>query len=89
MKIKNLLRAVSSATLILTCTLGLNAQDDNLVPNGGFEDTNIKKLKILGTRFDICPGFVEQCQNMGLKVVLNDFVGFCKKLDEKGLKLTS
>ena len=45
--------------------------------------TNIKKLKILGTGFDICPGFVEQCQNMGLSVVLNDFVGFCKKLDEK------
>lgn len=54
MKIKNLLRAVSSATLILTCTLGLNAQDDNLVPNGGFEDTNIKKLKSYGQMEEFC-----------------------------------
>ena len=54
MKIKNLLRAVSAATLILTCTLGLNAQDDNLVPNGGFEDTNIKKLKSYGQMEEFC-----------------------------------
>ena len=54
MKIKNLLRAVSAATLILTCTLGLNAQDDNLVPNGGFEDTNIKKLKAYGQMEEFC-----------------------------------
>ena len=54
MKIKNLLRAVSAATLILTCTLGLNAQDDNLVPNGGFEDTNIKKLKSFGQMEEFC-----------------------------------
>lgn len=54
MKIKNLLRAVSAATLILTCTLGLNAQDNNLVPNGGFEDTNIKKLKSYGQMEEFC-----------------------------------
>ena len=54
MKINNLLRAVSAATLILTCTLGLNAQDDNLVPNGGFEDTNIKKLKSYGQMEEFC-----------------------------------
>ena len=54
MKIQNLLRAVSAATLILTCTLGLNAQDDNLVPNGGFEDTNIKKLKSYGQMEEFC-----------------------------------
>ena len=46
--------------------------------------TNIQTLKILGTGFDICPGFVETCQKMGLNVILNDFVGFCQNLDEKG-----
>lgn len=47
MKIQNLL-SVAFATLITTCSVSLMAQDDNLVPNGGFEDTNIKKLKSYG-----------------------------------------
>ena len=29
-------------------------------------------------------GFVKNCQDMGLNVVLNDFVGFCQRLDENG-----
>ena len=48
MKIQKLFRAATAAALILTCTVGLKAQDENLVPNGGFEDTNIKKLKSYG-----------------------------------------
>ena len=47
MKIQNLLSVVFT-TLITTCSVSLMAQDDNLVPNGGFEDTNIKKLKSYG-----------------------------------------
>ena len=47
MKIQNLL-SVAFATLITTYSVSLMAQDDNLVPNGGFEDTNIKKLKSYG-----------------------------------------
>jgi len=50
------------------------------------EDTKFPKvqmLKIRGTGFDICPGFVKKCQEMGLNVILNDFVGFCQKLNEK------
>lgn len=34
--------------LFAACTLIATAQDDNLVPNGGFEDTNIGKLKNYG-----------------------------------------
>lgn len=48
MKIQNLFRTASVATFIVTFALSLQAQDDNLVPNGGFEDTNIKKLKSYG-----------------------------------------
>ena len=54
MKIQKLFRAATHAALILTCSLGLNAQDDNLVPNGGFEDTNIKKLKSYGQMEEFC-----------------------------------
>ena len=48
MKIQNLFRTASVATFIVTFALSLQAQDYNLVPNGGFEDTNIKKLKSYG-----------------------------------------
>ncbi|MEC7653432.1 MAG: hypothetical protein VX548_00655, partial [Bacteroidota bacterium] len=47
MKIQNLL-SVAFTILITICSLSLMAQDDNLIPNGGFEDTNIKKLKSYG-----------------------------------------
>lgn len=36
------------AFLFAACTFVATAQDDNLVPNGGFEDTNIGKLKNYG-----------------------------------------
>ena len=48
MKIQKLFRAATAAALILTSTVGLKAQNENLVPNGGFEDTNINKLKSYG-----------------------------------------
>lgn len=54
MKIQKLFRAATAAALILTCSVGLKAQDDNLVPNGGFEDTNIKKLKSYGQMEEFC-----------------------------------
>ena len=48
MKIQKLMRGFVAATLIATGGLSLQAQTYNLVPNGGFEDTNIKKLKAYG-----------------------------------------
>ncbi|MAO45584.1 MAG: hypothetical protein CL823_00370 [Crocinitomicaceae bacterium] len=48
MKIQNLFRTAVVATFIATFALSIQAQDENLVPNGGFEDTNIKKLKSYG-----------------------------------------
>ena len=54
MKIQMLLRGAFAAVLFLTCSMGFQAQDYNLVPNGGFEDTNIKKLKNYGQMEEFC-----------------------------------
>ena len=52
MKIKNFFRGITALAIVATCsfaiTSSVSAQSDNLVPNGGFEDTNIKKLKSYG-----------------------------------------
>lgn len=53
MKIQKLFSAAAAA-LFLTCSMSLVAQDDNLVSNGGFEDTNIKKLKSYGQMEEFC-----------------------------------
>jgi len=52
MKIKNLFSCITALAVVATCSFAItstvSAQTDNLVPNGGFEDTNIKKLKSYG-----------------------------------------
>jgi hypothetical protein len=48
MKIQKLMRGLIAAILIATGGISLQAQTFNLVPNSGFEDTNIKKLKAYG-----------------------------------------
>lgn len=44
---------------------------------------DVRLLKISATGFDICPGFVDKCMDIGLDVILDDFSSFILELDEK------
>jgi outer membrane protein OmpA-like peptidoglycan-associated protein len=48
MKLKNISRSVATIVALIAFTLSPQAQTFNLVPNNGFEDTNIKKLRSYG-----------------------------------------
>lgn len=48
MKISNILRRLTAIFAVLSLTISTDAQEINLVPNGGFEDTNINKLRTYG-----------------------------------------
>lgn len=48
MTLKNISRSVATIVALTALTLSPQAQTFNLVPNGGFEDTNIKKLRSYG-----------------------------------------
>ena len=48
MKSSNTFRVLTTLVAVFTLTLSTDAQDVNLVPNGGFEDTNINKLRTYG-----------------------------------------
>ena len=48
MKLKNIYRSVATIVALVAVTLSPQAQTFNLVPNSGFEDTNIKKLRSYG-----------------------------------------
>jgi OOP family OmpA-OmpF porin len=48
MKLKNIYRSVATIVALVAVTLSPQAQTQNLVPNSGFEDTNIKKLRSYG-----------------------------------------
>ena len=58
MKIKNLFSCITALAIVATCsftiTSTVSAQTDNLVPNGGFEDTNVDKLKSQGQMEEFC-----------------------------------
>lgn len=46
-------------------------------------NVELYKAKIQPIGFDICVGFVESCREMGLNVVLADFVSFFEKLEKR------
>ena len=48
MKLKNIYRLGMTIVALIAVTLSPQAQAQNLVPNSGFEDTNIKKLRSYG-----------------------------------------
>lgn len=48
MKLKNISRSLATIVALVAVTLTPQAQTFNLVPNSGFEDTNIKKLRSYG-----------------------------------------
>jgi len=48
MKLKNIIRSVATTIAAIAITMSPQAQSFNLVPNSGFEDTNIKKLRAYG-----------------------------------------
>ena len=48
MTLKNISRSVATIVALVAVTLSPQAQTFNLVPNSGFEDTNIKKLRSYG-----------------------------------------
>jgi len=48
MKLKNISRSLATIVALVSVTLSPQAQTFNLVPNSGFEDTNIKKLRSYG-----------------------------------------
>ncbi|HHZ81704.1 MAG TPA: OmpA family protein [Flavobacteriales bacterium] len=48
MKLQNNLRVFAATLATLSLTVGVLAQNVNLVPNSGFEDTNINKLRTYG-----------------------------------------
>jgi len=48
MTLKNISRSVATIVALTAVTLSPQAQTFNLVPNSGFEDTNIKKLRSYG-----------------------------------------
>ena len=48
MKLKNIFRSVATIIAAIAITMSPQAQSFNLVPNSGFEDTNIKKLRAYG-----------------------------------------
>jgi len=48
MTLKNISRSVATIVALVAVTLSPQAQTLNLVPNSGFEDTNIKKLRSYG-----------------------------------------
>jgi outer membrane protein OmpA-like peptidoglycan-associated protein len=58
MKIKNLFSCITALAIVAACsftiTSTVSAQTDNLVPNGGFEDTNIKNIKSHGQMEEFC-----------------------------------
>ena len=53
MKLNNILRSVATIIATIAITLSPQAQSFNLVPNNGFEDTNIKKLRSYGQMEDV------------------------------------
>jgi len=48
MKTSNFLRGLTAIVAVVSLTISADAQEINLVPNGGFEDTNINKLRTYG-----------------------------------------
>ncbi|MDE0722463.1 MAG: OmpA family protein [Flavobacteriales bacterium] len=48
MKTSSILRGLTAVVAVVSLTIGADAQEINLVPNGGFEDTNINKLRTYG-----------------------------------------
>ena len=53
MKLKNISRSLATIVALASVTLTTQAQTFNLVPNSGFEDTNIKKLRSYGQMEDV------------------------------------
>lgn len=53
MKLKNIFRSVATTIAAIAITMSPQAQSFNLVPNNGFEDTNIKKLRSYGQMEDV------------------------------------
>ena len=53
MKLKNIFRSVATTIAAIAITMSPQAQSFNLVPNSGFEDTNIKKLRAYGQMEDV------------------------------------
>jgi outer membrane protein OmpA-like peptidoglycan-associated protein len=53
MKLNNIIRSVATIIATTAITLSPQAQSFNLVPNNGFEDTNIKKLRSYGQMEDV------------------------------------
>ena len=53
MKLKNIFRSVATTIAAIAITMSPQAQTFNLVPNSGFEDTNIKKLRAYGQMEDV------------------------------------
>ena len=53
MTLKNISRSLATIVALTALTLSPQAQTFNLVPNGGFEDTNIKKLRSYGQMEDV------------------------------------
>ena len=48
MKTSNIFRGLTAIVAMVSLTISADAQEVNLVPNGGFEDTNINKLRTYG-----------------------------------------
>jgi outer membrane protein OmpA-like peptidoglycan-associated protein len=48
MKTSNIFRGLTAIVAMVGLTISADAQEVNLVPNGGFEDTNINKLRTYG-----------------------------------------
>ena len=53
MTLKNISRSVATIVALVAVTLSPQAQTFNLVPNSGFEDTNIKKLRSYGQKEEV------------------------------------
>jgi len=53
MTLKNISRSLATIVALTALTLSPQAQTFNLVPNSGFEDTNIKKLRSYGQMEDV------------------------------------
>ena len=56
---------------------------DKLDAKDNVRSQNIQNVKTRATGFDVCHGFVEKCQEMGLNAVLEDFLSFFETLEQK------
>ena len=51
-------------------------------PNRNNAASNVKTIKVMGSGFDICEGFIANCRQNGLNAVKADFVSFFENLHD-------